>query len=69
MEIDRKELIKYPFLKESQQLARRHVESLEEFLSSGPGSLALERARDRVIAALAPKRSFRKRIRRASSPS
>ena len=58
MEIDRKELIKYPFLKESQQLARRHVESLEEFLSSGPGSLALERARDRVIAALAPKREF-----------
>lgn len=58
MEIDRKELIKYPFLKESQQLARRHVESLDEFLSSGPGSAALERARDRVIAALAPKRDF-----------
>ena len=58
MEIDRKELIKYPFLKESQQLARRHVESLEEFLSSAPGALALERARDRVLAALSPKREF-----------
>lgn len=58
MEIDRKELIKYPFLKESQQLARRHVESLEEFLDSAPGALALERARDRVIAALSSKREF-----------
>lgn len=56
--LDRKELIKYPFLKESQQLARRHVESLEEFLTSSPGVLALERAKERVIAALTLKREF-----------
>jgi DNA primase large subunit len=56
--LDRKELIKYPFLKESQQLARQHVESLEAFLSSGPGGIALERAKDRVIAAFTHKREF-----------
>ena len=56
--LDRKELIKYPFLKESQQLARRHVESLEDFLSSGPGASALERAKERVIAALTFKKEF-----------
>jgi len=56
--LDRKELTKYPFLKESQQLARQHVESLEEFLASSPGAVALERAKERVIAALSPKREF-----------
>ena len=56
--LDHKELTKYPFLKESQQLARRHVESLEEFLASGSGAMALERAKDRIIAALNSKRSF-----------
>ncbi|NLB00068.1 MAG: DNA primase regulatory subunit PriL [Methanomicrobiales archaeon] len=56
--LDRKELIKYPFLKESQQLARRHVESLEEFLDSGPGAAALERAQERTSAAIAFKKEF-----------
>ncbi|MCK8519518.1 DNA primase regulatory subunit PriL [Methanoculleus sp. 7T] len=56
--LDHKELIKYPFLKESQQLARRHVESLEEFLGSSPGAVALERAKERVFAAISPKREF-----------
>ncbi|MCM2465928.1 DNA primase regulatory subunit PriL [Methanoculleus oceani] len=56
--LDRKELIKYPFLKESQQLARRHVESLEDFLASSPGAAALERAKERVIAALTFKKEF-----------
>lgn len=56
--LDRKELTKYPFLKESQQLARRHVESLDEFLESSPGALAIERAKERVIAALDYKREF-----------
>jgi len=56
--LDRKELIKYPFLKESQELARRHVESLEEFLTSSPGAVALERAKERVIAALTFKKEF-----------
>ncbi len=56
--LDRKELIKYPFLKESQQLARRHVESLEEFLESSPGAVALERAKERVVAALTFKKEF-----------
>lgn len=56
--LDRKELIKYPFLKESQELARRHVESLEEFLGSSPGFAALERAEERVNAALTFKKEF-----------
>jgi DNA primase large subunit len=56
--LDRKELIKYPFLKESQELARRHVESLEEFLESSPGAVALARAKERVIAALTFKKEF-----------
>jgi DNA primase large subunit len=56
--LDRKELIRYPFLKESQQLARRHVESLEEFLAGATGALALERAKERVIAAISAKREF-----------
>ena len=56
--LDHKELIKYPFLKESQQLARRHVESLEEFLGSNSGVAALDRAKARVIAALSAKREF-----------
>ncbi|MDD4566629.1 DNA primase large subunit [Methanoculleus chikugoensis] len=56
--LDRKELIKYPFLKESQQLARRHVESLEEFLGSSPGAAALERAKERVVAAVTFKKEF-----------
>ena len=50
--LDRKELIKYPFLKESQQLARRHGEALEEFLESSPGAAALDQAKERVVAAL-----------------
>lgn len=56
--LDRKELIKYPFLKESQQLARRHVESLEEFLTGSPGAAALERAKERVVAAVTFKKEF-----------
>lgn len=56
--LDRKELTKYPFLKEAQQLARRHVESLESFISSAPGSVALDRARDRVIASLTQKKEY-----------
>jgi len=39
--LDRKELTKYPFLKESQQLASQHVESLEAFLASSAGNVAL----------------------------
>jgi DNA primase large subunit len=34
--LDRKELTKYPFLKESQQLASQHVESLEAFSPAVP---------------------------------
>lgn len=56
--LDQKVLPKYPFLKESQELARRHVESLEEFLSGSAGTLALERAKERVLAALTHKREF-----------
>ena len=56
--LDQKELTIYPFLKESQKLARRHVESLEEFLSSSQGGVALERAKERVSAALMAKKEF-----------
>ncbi|MDD3071822.1 MAG: DNA primase large subunit PriL, partial [Methanoculleus horonobensis] len=45
-------------MKESQELARRHVESLEEFLTSSPGAGALERAKERVVAALTFKKEF-----------
>ncbi len=56
--LDRKELTRYPFLKESQQLARRHVESLEEFLAGPTGALALDRAKERIFAALSTKYEF-----------
>jgi DNA primase large subunit len=66
--IDHKVLTKYPFLKQSQELARRHVESLEEFLSGSPGALALERAKERVIAALNRKREFQDEAARNLRP-
>lgn len=56
--LDLKDFIKYPFLEESQELARRHVESLEEFLNSGQGAVALARAKERVIAALTFKKDY-----------
>jgi DNA primase large subunit len=59
--LDHKELVKYPFLKESQYLARKHVESLEEFLASPPGAAALDRGKERVVAALTVKREFSER--------
>ncbi|MDI6866516.1 DNA primase regulatory subunit PriL [Methanoculleus sp.] len=66
--LDRKELTKYPFLKESQQLARQHVESLEAFLASSAGAVALERAKERIITALRFGREFQDDAARSLSP-
>ena len=56
--LDRKELIKYPYLKESQQLASRHDKSLEEFLQSSQGAAPHDRPKERVVAALTFKKEF-----------
>jgi len=56
--LDRKELVKYPFLKESQQMVRRHTDSLDSFLSSSDGQAALSRAKERVFEALSTKFEF-----------
>ncbi|MDV2482026.1 DNA primase regulatory subunit PriL [Methanoculleus sp. Wushi-C6] len=66
--LDQKVLPRYPFLKESQELARRHVESLEEFLASSPGAAALDRAKERVIAALTQKKEFQDEAARNLRP-
>jgi hypothetical protein len=66
--LDRKELTKYPFLKESQQLASQHVESLEAFLASSAGNVALERAKERIIAALRFRRDFQDDAARGPAP-
>ncbi|MDI6719431.1 MAG: DNA primase large subunit PriL [Methanomicrobiales archaeon] len=53
IELDLKDLAKYPFLKESQDFMGTF--SLQAFLESDIGKNALERAVERVIAALAPR--------------
>ncbi len=53
VELDLKDLAKYPFLKESQDFMGNF--SLQAFLASDTGKNALERAVERVIAALAPR--------------
>lgn len=57
---DPKTLIKYPFLEEAQELAPRQMEeSTDEFLSRICGAVALDRAKDRVIAALTSKEDYK----------
>lgn len=56
--LDHKVLVKYPFLKESQDLVRGHTESLDRFLSGNPGKSAVSRAKDRVENALSSKKQF-----------
>lgn len=50
--LDHKKLLKYPFLKESQVIVRKHTESIGSFLESNPGKATVLRARDRIINAL-----------------
>jgi DNA primase large subunit len=57
--LDIKELVKYPFLKESEQLIRKHFDSLDRFLSGPRGNEALMRAKDRILDAIDPKWEFR----------
>ncbi len=57
--LDIKELGKYPFLKESEQLVRKQFDSLDRFLAGPRGSEALNRAQERVLDALAGKKEFR----------
>jgi len=52
--LDHKKLVKYPFLKESQVIVRKHTESIGSFLDSNPGKNTVLRARGRIIAALSP---------------
>ncbi|KUG21306.1 dna primase large subunit [hydrocarbon metagenome] len=56
VELDRKELVKYPFLKESQEIVRRHIDSIDQFLAGPEGPDALLRAEERVLDALASRR-------------
>jgi DNA primase large subunit len=56
--LDRKELVKYPFLKESQQMVRRHTDSLDSFLSGSDGQATLARAKERAFEALNTKYEF-----------
>ncbi|RXE55420.1 DNA primase [Methanoculleus taiwanensis] len=57
--LDIKELVKYPFLKESEQLVRKQFESLDRFLAGPRGGEALKHAEERVLDALAGKKEFR----------
>ncbi|MDN7023527.1 DNA primase regulatory subunit PriL [Methanoculleus sp. FWC-SCC1] len=56
---DYKDLAKYPFLKESEQLVRKHFDSLDRFLSGPRGDEALQRAKERILDAIDPKWEFR----------
>jgi DNA primase large subunit len=50
--LELRDFAKYPFLKESQQFMGRNADSIEDFLQSNPGRIALRHAMDRVRAAL-----------------
>lgn len=54
--LDLKDLAKYPFLKESQEYVSKRVPSFEQFIQSNYGRSVLNRAGERVIASLHPKR-------------
>jgi DNA primase large subunit len=50
--LELRDFAKYPFLKESQQFMGRNADTIEEFLHSNSGKIALRHAMDRVRAAL-----------------
>ncbi len=52
--LELRDFAKYPFLKESQQFMGRNADSIEDFLRSNSGKIALRHAMDRVRAALRP---------------
>ena len=50
--LELRDFAKYPFLKESQQFMGRNADTIEEFLHSNSGKIALRHAMDRIRAAL-----------------
>ena len=50
--LDLKDFVKYPFLKESQQFIGSYSDSIEEFIQTNPGKIALRYALGRVRDAL-----------------
>jgi len=52
--LDTRDFAKYPFLKESQQFMLQNHESVDTFLRSGPGKVALKYAVERIRRALSP---------------
>jgi DNA primase large subunit len=50
--LELRDFAKYPFLKESQQFMGRDTDTIEEFLHSNSGKIALRHAMDRIRAAL-----------------
>jgi DNA primase large subunit len=46
--LETKDFAKYPFLKESQQFMLQNAESVDQFIHSGPGRIALKYAVERV---------------------
>jgi len=54
--LDLKDLAKYPFLKESQEYVSKRAPSFEQFIQSNYGRSVLNRAGERVIAAIRQKK-------------
>lgn len=50
--LDLRDLAKYPFLKEAQSYISAHTQSLEEYLQSPSGSLAVKEALDTIVQAI-----------------
>jgi DNA primase large subunit len=50
--LETRDFARYPFLKESQQFMLRNAESVDQFIRSGPGRIAVKYAVDRVQASL-----------------
>jgi len=58
VDLDTKDLAKYPFLKEAQSLVGSEVQSLESFLKSNTGKMTASKAADRVLEAVSPPYRF-----------
>ena len=56
--LELKDYARYPFLKESQQFIAQHEDSLESFLQTNTGKIALTRGVERVLAAIHARHSL-----------
>jgi DNA primase large subunit len=65
VELDVKDLAKYPFLKESQEFIGNFSETLDRFLASNSGKVALKHASERVIDAIASRKEHQKGRKKA----